>query len=74
MTTLALAEPFIASDAAAAFCFFSAEGKEKLSPPSAAISEQINPPKNNYQYSIYKKSASTSSRGGHAQRLKSQFI
>jgi hypothetical protein len=33
VTTLAFAEPFIASDAAAAFCFFSAEGKEKLSPP-----------------------------------------
>jgi hypothetical protein len=29
MPDLAFAEPFIASDAAAAFCFFSAEGKEK---------------------------------------------
>jgi hypothetical protein len=37
---LALAQPFIASDAAAAFCFFSAEGKEKLS-PLAAMSGQI---------------------------------
>jgi hypothetical protein len=31
VTTLAFAEPFIASDAAVAFCFFSAIGKEKYS-------------------------------------------